>query len=340
MTHTNPMLSTAQEKLRRVIRASGLVAVLALAILSASCASLVIKKDETIPKLLTPMAEAKFDDLIKQLRPFTELQSLRTSQVYLRFLDAEMSKQYPEAEAIMFLQRPDKVRLIIQAPLVKTTYADMVSENNRFRVAIYNPSEYRRFLLGTNDADYSVWKAKLGKDKRSALAEARPFHFTEALMMRPLGLSDSRFAYGIEEALVEEPDIRQGAKRGARVMRSFYVISELELPSSGQGSSRVRRRFWFDRTNGARFARQQVFDNQGALATDVSYLNYAKLIEDRPDLWPSVIWVNRPHDSYSARLTFNEGKFAVDPTDLAPATFTLENKDGLRVIDLDKPETP
>ena len=74
--------------------------------------------------------------------------------------------------------------------------------------------------------------------------------------------------------------------------------------------------------------------------TCVSYLNYAKLSEDRPDLWPSVIWVNRPHDSYSARLTFNEGKFAIDPTDLAPATFTIENKESLRVIDLDKPDTP
>ncbi|MFN0084568.1 MAG: hypothetical protein ACKVX9_04200 [Blastocatellia bacterium] len=322
-----------------MIRAGLLLTVLASVIFGSSCASLVIRRDDTIPRLLTPLAEAKFDDLILQLQPFTDLQALRTSQVYLRFLDAEMSKQYPEAEAILILQRPDRIRLLIQAPVVKSKYADMVSENNRFKVAIYNPSEYRRFLIGTNDADYSAWKAKLGKNQRSALAEARPFHFTDALMMRPLHLNDSRFAYGLEEAMIEEPDTRPGAKKGARVLRSFYVISEVELAPAGQGPSRVRRRFWFDRTNTARFARQQVFDSRGSLMTEVGYLNYIKLSEESPNLWPGVVVVNRLHDGYSARLTFTEGKFLLNP-ELDAKVFALENENSLPVTDLDKPGTP
>ncbi len=322
-----------------MIRAGLLLVVLASVILGSSCASLVIKRDDTIPKLLTPLAEAKFDDLLRQLQPFTEMQGLRTSQVYLRFLDAEMSKQYPEAEAIIILQRPDRIRLLIQAPVVKTKYVDMVSENNRFKVAIYNPSEYRRFLTGTNDADYSVWKAKLGRNQRSALAEARPFHFTDALMLRPLHLNDARFVYGLEEALVEEPDTRPGAKKGARVLRSFYVISETEVASGGQGPARVRRRFWFDRANGARFARQQVFDAQGTLATEIGYLNYIKLSDESPALWPAVVTVTRHHDGYSARLTFNEGKFVLNP-ELDAKVFALENENGLPVTDLDKPDAP
>ncbi|MGH9935042.1 MAG: hypothetical protein ACREAM_02280, partial [Blastocatellia bacterium] len=138
-------------------------------------------------------------------------------------------------------------------------------------------------------------------------------------------------------ALVEEPDTRQGAKKGARILRSFYVISEHEVPPEGVRPSRVHRRFWFDRANGARFARQQIFDQQGQLATEVLYSDYKKLNIDNQDAWPSVIWVNRPHEGYSARLTFSEEKFEIN-ADLPATTFTLENTEKLPETDLDKPE--
>jgi len=315
------------------------ITTLVLTILSASCASLVKSTDHTIPKLLTPLAEAKFEDLTRQLQPFTDLKSLRTSQAYLLFIDAAASEKYRyEVDLTLILQRPDRIRLLIQAPSIRTKFADMVSESNHFKVAIFNPSKHRRFLIGTNDADYSEWLAQLkGKEKESSLASARPFHFTEALMMRPLVLNDPRFVFGIEEALIEEPDTRTGAKKGARILRSFYVISELEASPEGYAASRVRRRFWFDRANGARFARQQIFDQKGQIATEVRYSDYKKLNSDSQDLWPSVIWVDRPHEGYSARLTFNEEKFEIN-ADLPATTFTLENTENLPETDLDKPE--
>src|SRR5262245_38800875 len=333
----------------RACRRALAVAILALIILNASCASLIKTTDPTIPKILTPLTDAKFDDLIKQLRPFTDLQALLTSQAYLLFIDAAASERYRfEADSTLILQRPDKIRMVIQASF-GTRIADMVSESNHFRVAIYNPAEYRQFILGTNDADYSAWLEHLkGKEKvkESALSSARPFHFTEALMMRPVALNDPRFVYGIEETLVEETDIRPGAKKGARILRSFYVISELEASPEGQGPARVRRRFWFDRTKGARFARQQIFDQQGQLATEVTYSDYKKLNSGSHSsgpssseaTWPGVIWVNRPHEGYMARLTFNDDtKFEIDP-ELKPTSFTLENTEKFRETDLDKPD--
>ena len=155
-------------------------------------------------------------------------------------------------------------------------------------------------------------------------------------MMRPLHLGDARFTYSMEEALIEEPDSGPKAAKGARALRSFYVISEIEL---GQGTSRVVRRFWFDRTNGAKFSRQQIFDARGELATDVSYMDYRKLSEASADLWPSVILVSRPHDEYAARLLFSAEKFELNP-ELPAVAFTLENTGKLAEIDLDKPPTP
>jgi outer membrane lipoprotein-sorting protein len=343
--------SHAGDRARRAVLAA---ATLILIIMSASCASLVKSKDYTIPKLLTPLTDAKFDDLIKQLQPFTDVQSLSTSQAYMLFTDATASEKYRfEANLTLILQRPDKIRMLIHAPF-GTRIADMVSESNRFRVAIYTPSEYQQFLIGTNDADYSAWLEKLkGREKESALSSARPFHFTEALMMRPISLKDPRFVFGLEETLVEEADTRPGAKRGARILRSFYVISELEASPEGQAPARVRRKFWFDRTNGARFARQQIFDNLGQLATEVQYSDYQKFNSGSQSNsqsaaqagngtgaeanWPGVIWVNRPHDGYNARLTFNGEKFQINP-ELKPAAFMLENTENFRETDLDKPE--
>jgi hypothetical protein len=317
------------------------VMALALTILSASCKGLVTTTDYTIPKLLTPLARANFDDLTKQLQPFTDLKSFRATQASLLFVDATASERYRyEADSILILERPDKIRMLIQKSAIGTKFVDMVSESNHFKVAVLNPAEYRGFLIGTNDADYSEWLAQIrgrGKEKESAIASARPFHFTEALMMRPLMLNDPRFVFGIEEALVEESDTRPGAKKDARLIRSFYVISEVEVSLEGQGPSRVRRRFWFDRGNGARFARQQLFDQQGQLATEVQYSDYKKLNPDDTNTWPAVILVNRPHEGYSARLTFNDEKFEINPQ-LLPATFILENTENLKVTDLDKTE--
>lgn len=325
-----------QETRDRVKPASLLIAILALALFGVSCKRLIVTKDNSIPKLMTPLADAKFDDLIKQLQPFTNLQSLRTSRVGIVFVDAGLTERWPETNAIMVLQRPDKIRLIIQAPVVKSKVAEMVSESNRFKVAIYQQTP--RFLIGTNDADYSAWRERLGEKGRSGLAAARPFHFTEALMMRPLNLNNPRFTYSIEEALVEEAESGPKAKKDARVWRSFYVISEIELSPEGQASG-VRRRFWFDRTNKAQFSRQQIFDAKGELVTEVRYADFRKLSESSQDLWPSTISVMRMHDSYSARLLFNEEKFEINP-ELPPNAFALENTEKLAELDLDKPPTP
>jgi hypothetical protein len=323
---------------RQFLRIGVLMTVVVLSLLGASCKSLIVTKDRSIPKLITPLADASFEDLAKQVKPFADLQSLRT-RVGIVFQDTGLAERWPETDSNLVLMRPDKIRLIINAPIGKIKIAEMVSESNKFKVALLKQSP--SFLIGTNDADYSMWREKLGEKASSGLVAARPFHFTEALMMRPLTVSDSRYTYLMEEALIEEADTTPKAPKNSRVLRSFYVISEVELgvPGIGTGLSRIVRRLWFDRTNGGRFARQQIFDAKGSLATEVYYSDYKKLSESSSDLWPSVILVSRPHDGYSARLLFNEVNFEVNP-ELPATAFVLENTEKLKEIDLDKPPTP
>lgn len=299
------------------------------------CGSLVKFTDTSIPRLVTPISSASTEELSARLAPFVGLQSLRAWSVYLRFDDLESAERYREAEAILVLKRPDKIRLVIQVPVVKTKIAEMASEDNRFRVAIY-PTDFRSFLTGTNTADYSTWRGRLGEKGRSALVSARPFHFTDALLIAPLRKDDPRFVYSVEETLVEAIEAVPGSRKAVRVLRSHYVISEVEVAGPENGPARVRRKFWFDRTAGCAFTRQQIFDQQGEMATEVGYSNFRRLRATDTALWPGTILVSRPHDNYQARLTFTEERFETN-IDLPPNAFLLENTEGLPVTDLDKP---
>lgn len=321
----------------KFLRGGFLIAVVVMFLLAVSCKSLIVTKDRSIPKLMTPLADARFEDLVKQLRPFADLKSLRT-RVGIVFQDTGLAERWPETDSNLVLMRPDRIRLIINAPIGKIKIAEMVSESSHFKVALYKQSP--SFLIGTNDADYSMWREKLGEKANSGLVAARPFHFTEALMMRPLAANDSRFTYSMEEALVEQADPNPKAPKNSRLLRSFYVISEIELgvPGMGTGISRVNRRFWFDRTDAAKFVRQQIFDAKGSLTTEVYYSDYKKLSENSADMWPSMILVSRPHDGYSARLLFSETSFEVNP-ELPATAFMLENTEKLKEVDLDKPPT-
>lgn len=322
-----------QQRCLRVVTVF-LIGLFALA--GSACTRLAKVNDTSIPRLLTPVAKADLPQLLAQLKPFTELQALRTSRVALRFIEPEAEERWRDAEAILVLQRPDKIRVVIQLPVTHSRLAEMVSDANHFRVAIYQ--QQPRFLMGTNTADYSTWREKLGKDKQSALANARPFHFTEALLMPPLHWGEAGFAYVQEEQLLEETLTEAGGKKTTKVLRSYYVVSELELPGNGQ--ARVRRRFWFDRSGPLQLAKQQLFDEQGGLLTEVSYTSYQKLNPSQVDLWPTVVLVARPHDGYAARFTFNEDYFELNPSDLPATAFVLENKENLPVTDLDKREQP
>lgn len=315
------------------------IVILVLALGSSACANLARVKDESIPRLLDPLEVSEFKDLLAQLQSFTDMQALRATRGLIQFIDAESRNKYRTADMQLVLQRPDKIRLIVQYPITGTKIADMVSESNRFKVAVF-PTGYRRFLTGTNDGDYTRWREKLGAEGRSAFVSARPFHFTEALLMRPLKLGEPGFSYGIEEVLVEEPDVRPDAKKNSIALRSFYVISEMELSNVTDRPSRVRRRFWFDRANKSLFSRQQIFDNDGLLVTELLYSDFERLSAETTILWPAVILVSRPHDGYSARLTFSAGRFEINPSNLTAQAFTLENSESLPETDLDAPVTP
>ncbi len=141
--------------------------------------------------------------------------------------------------------------------------------------------------------------------------------------------------YVQSEFFNEEADSRPQAKKGARVMRGYYLLEEF---SNAGGDAKLLRRFWFDRVDAVRLARVQTYDDRGVLITDVSYFNEKVLGSNATASLPSRIEMTRPQDQYKLSISYQDTtSVELDRTYPAKA-FVLENKWGLKELDLDAPD--
>jgi hypothetical protein len=129
----------------------------------------------------------------------------------------------------------------------------------------------------------------------------------------------------------KDPRPQSGNKR---VMRGYYFLDEVE--SSGQGTARLLRRFWFDRIAGIRLARQQTFAADGTLDTDVTYGALKTFGADANVQLPAIVELTRPQDHYKLSLTYQAPESVVLNQEYPTDTFLLENKWQLPEYDLDK----
>jgi len=333
-----------------------LIVLLAAVSLSAGCGLFRTKSKIAVPSKLTPLAVADTRQLLEEINRQAGVQALN-GKVDLTFLDTSfascgLADLYREVEGRVVVQRPGHVYVLVQAPL-GIKIAEMSSDGRRFWAAVYQGDErYKRFVTGTNTAEYERLEANgpspdcTGDGKRreqavqratvTALSSMRPQHFTDALLVPPA--EGSGLLYAQSESFEEEEDTRRGAKKGARVVRGYYVLAEIDPSGDGPGRARILRRFWFDRVGQSpRLARVQSYNPRGELITDVRYgtpQGFGGEGAPRPVL-PSQIELTRPQESYALRITFQDpGSVKVDQP-LPPDAFVLKNSSDLKEVDLD-----
>jgi hypothetical protein len=311
--------------------------------LTSACGLFGAKKKIEVPQLLTPMSSASRDRLLQEVNRLSMVQSIH-GKVDIQFEDtsfatAGIADQYRLVDGDITLQRPGKILLIIQFTFVDI--AQMASDGEHFRVAVLKGDEkYKRFVKGTNSAVYpkldtdgaasSNDQKKTVKQTVSALSNLRPQHLTDAFMIRPI---DPKLIYVQSDFFQEEPDTRRQAKKGARVMRPYYLLEEFTAPTDGE--SRIVRRFWFDRVSGIRLARVQSYDDKGSLVTDVTYSNEKTLGNGQTASLPSRIEITRPQDQYKLNITYQEAGSVELNREYPARAFVLENKWQLPEVDLD-----
>ena len=262
------------------------------------------------------------------------------------FVESGYTEKYITVPGEVVVQRPASILLKVQKPIIYSDIAQMASDGEKFRLAILEDNsggKNKKFVVGSNNADYSklqeaVTKMDLNggdeiKKNVKAFASLRPQHFTEALLVRP---TDSDHIYVQSEIFQDEADLSAGKKSPlARVIRGYYFLDE--LAKNEDGALRIARRFWFDRVGGIRLARQQIFDADGALESDIVYGNEGNLSND-PNYrnLPLRIEVTRPKEKYKMSLTYQTPEAVTIGKTYNKDVFVLENRWNLPEVDLDK----
>jgi hypothetical protein len=312
--------------------------VLGLALLGSACVRRV-----NVNELLPPSANASTDELINRVNSFSEVQTF-SGQVDILFRDyltgeGSIAKEFPEATGLIVFKRPENTRMRVTFSSIKV--ADMSSDGQKFRLAVFRPEDKRRFFYGSNLKEIERMDAEDIRDfKDPRLAQAgglvnmRPQHVTDSFLIKPINEGD-RLNVFREEVRQVEPDGRAG-KKNRLVERSYYVLYVLDKDDKGQ--LKLRRKFWFDRTDSSLpLTRQQTFENGvGRLASDVAYSNWLTVPNTKYQLPGKVVIDRRQMDGYRLELKLLPDTVEIN-SEMPDSTFILENVEHLQEFNLDAP---
>ncbi len=271
-----------------------------LLLTSTSCA---VKRTTHVAPDATPPAalEASPAELVAKVNRLSE--SIRTLVATVELAPTAGSvysgviKEYRDVRGFILVEKPSLIRMVGQAPVVRTTIFDMVSDGTDFRLFI--PSK-QKFIVGKND---------FRRPAKNSLENLRPQHILDALLLPPIDLEK-------EKCVVEEAE---------EALRRYYVLSILE--SAEGGVLLLKRKIWFDRA-ALRLARLQLYGPRGAYVEDVRYSAY----QDFDGVsYPARIEITRPVEDYRLVIAIQKATFNQPIT---PEKFELNKPQGVDLVEL------
>lgn len=295
--------------LERPCRFGGYVA-LAVAILTlSSCLSPVKKTTKVVPPSGTavPVLNARLPDLIARLDGQSEKVQTLAATVDLQptagSVYSGVIKEYRDVRGFILIKKPDMIRILGQAPVVRTDIFDMVSDGREFRLSI--PPK-QKFIIGKND---------LTRESKNALENMRPQHIFDALVIPPIRETAEKLAFEEYEA--------DG--------RRYYVVSVLK--EAGANELVPVRKIWFDRSD-LNVARLQIYGPGGVYLEDVAYSNYKDFAGVS---YPTEIRLQRPVEDYAFGITVEK---AVFNQAIGPEKFELQKPPNAQLVELSEAAIP
>ena len=294
------ILQTPSLTSRTLIRHIGLS--VAILLTGVGCA---VKSEKRVSAVPSPPRVATPAELIQRINSRSESIHTLVATVELEptagSVYSGVIKEYRDVRGFILLEAPNQIRMLGQAPVVRTTLFDMVSDGREFRLSI--PPK-NKFIVG---------RADFRRAAKNSLENLRPQHIMDALLLPGLDAEKEKFA--VEEA-------EEGMQR-------FYVVSIVE-PAEG-GELALKRKVWFERAN-LDLARLQIYGAHGAYLEDVYYAAY----QDFGGVnFPSRIEIRRPIEDY--RLTIRVEKATFNQP-IAAEKFELNKPEGAELIELGKAE--
>jgi hypothetical protein len=255
------------------------------------------------PGQFPPVLDADLTGLVTKINAWSDAIHTLTATVDLEptagSVYSGVIKEYHDVKGFVLLEEPSTLRMLGQAPVVRTTIFDMVSTGEEFRLSI--PPK-QKFIIG---------KTTFQHPAKIALENLRPQHILQALTVPPLDA-------GQENTFLERVDQRAEAKR-------FYVVNIIAPHADGHVT--LKRKVWFDRAD-LELARVQFYDSNGACTEDVQYSSY----QDFQGIhYPTHVELSRPQDDYEVTITIEKATFNAS---IPPEKFDLKKPEGAQLIDL------
>jgi len=292
---------TAVGSLRMRMAAGTNVVVSVLALLL--CAGCAVKHTTRIaasafpPPPVAASAAELADKLQKQCDAVRTMTAIMELEPTAGSVYSGVISQYHDVRAAVLLQSPEQIRMQGQAPVVRTSIFDMVSDGKEFKVWI--PSK-QKFIVGST---------QLTRPAKNSLENLRPQHILDALLV-------PRFDPASEQDFLSQE--RQDA-------HIYYVLNILAR-HSGE-TLELLRRVWFEAST-LELSRLEYYGAGGAVMEDVKYSAYQNY---QGVQFPSHIQLERPDDDYSLGMTLTQATFNQP---IPPEKFVLDKPAGAEEIRL------
>ncbi len=269
-----------------------------LALTLSSCA--VRRAVRVSPGAVAPPAQAaSLSDLIASVNAQSKAVQTITATVDLEptagSVYSGVIKEYRDVRSFILAARPAMIRMVGQAPVVRTDIFDMASDGEEFRLFV--PSK-QKFIVG---------KTGVQRPAKNPLENLRPQHILEALLIPPVDPDSERA-------------LRYEAEDGGR---RYYIVAVFEKGSD----LNLRRQIWFDRAD-LRIDRMQFYGSQGVYLEGVQYADYHDFQGVR---YPTRIKVTRPVEDYGLSMTVQKVTFNLP---IAPEKFELKQPQGVERVEL------
>jgi outer membrane lipoprotein-sorting protein len=259
------------------------------------------------PELSAPPAEASVDDLVARVNALDSgIQSLTATVDFQPTAGSVYSgviKEYHDVKGFILVKKPAMIRVIGQAPVIRTNIFDMVSDGKTFRLNI--PPKHK-FIVGST---------ALTRPSKNALENMRPQHILDALLMPPIDLAKDK---------VSDEEADENSHR-------YYVLTVFQ-PGDGVGLFPARK-VWFDRSN-MDVVRMQLYGPKGSYNEDIRYSGAKDFQGTR---YPSLIQITRPAEDYSLAITIQKATFNQE---IAPDKFELKKPEGAEQVELSEVAGP
>lgn len=295
--------------LERSRRIGGLAGPALVILTLTGCLSPVKNTRKITPPSGTPNAtlSATLPELVARLDSQSEKIQTLTATVDLQptagSVYSGVIKEYRDVRGFILIRKPSMIRILGQAPVVRTNIFDMVSDGQEFRLSI--PPK-QKFIVGRND---------LRRVSKNELENIRPQHIFDALVIPPVQEQGRKLEF--EE--YEEDG------------RRYYVVTVLTEAESNELVP--ERKVWFDRAD-LNVARLQLYGPGGIYLEDVKYSGYQNFAGVS---YPTDIRLTRPAEDYAFGIVVEK---AVFNQPIGPEKFELKQPAGAQLVELSDAATP